>query len=547
MLPLRARWPHLTEETIRAVQPQAGGRARGRDGARAGRHRARRSSCRRPRAAAARPSSCCPGPPRELQPMWRDGDRRPTPFAHAIRGATVYEQRMLRLFGLPESEIATTLRAAEARRRGARPDRGHDLRARRRARDRHPLRAARRARSTTRSSAIVRERHADALFSDDGSDVDEQVAAMLVAQGLTVAVAESCTGGLVLARLTDRPGPRRSCAAASSSTPTTSRTELAGVPAELIEAPRRRLRGGRRRRSRTARASASAPTSGSASPASPGPTAARPRSPSDSSGSRCRAPTGGGSCAAPTSAAAAPTCASARRPRRCTCCGACCWAPPTRRPRERRDAAVRRRRASASAVRDAARALGARRGRARRARAPAADRESLHLTLCFLGEQPPSAVAEIAAALASDGAEPSPPSRSCASARRPGCRRGVRACSRSGSATLWRAARAAATALVGELAAPSAGSRRPRALPPAHHRRAHARPAASAPASCLRRRRCSFAPAGGDAVSLRRSTRGGARYDALASRRRVAGRRRRRVPSATSRTGGLPDPSATGA
>ena len=46
--------------------------------------------------------------------------------------------------------------------------------------------------------AFVRARHADTLFSDDGSTIDEQVAALLVEQGLTVAAAESCTGGLVL-------------------------------------------------------------------------------------------------------------------------------------------------------------------------------------------------------------------------------------------------------------------------------------------------------------------------------------------------------------
>ena len=38
---------------------------------------------------------------------------RPTRSRHAIAGRTVYEQRMLRLFGIPESEIAETLRVAE--------------------------------------------------------------------------------------------------------------------------------------------------------------------------------------------------------------------------------------------------------------------------------------------------------------------------------------------------------------------------------------------------------------------------------------------------
>ncbi len=52
--------------------------------------------------------------------------------------------------------------------------------------------------------ALIAERHARTLFSDDGSTVDDQVAALLA--GRRAAVAESCTGGLMAARLTERPG-----------------------------------------------------------------------------------------------------------------------------------------------------------------------------------------------------------------------------------------------------------------------------------------------------------------------------------------------------
>ncbi|HEV2820671.1 MAG TPA: molybdopterin-binding protein, partial [Solirubrobacteraceae bacterium] len=54
-----------------------------------------------------------PGPPRELQPMWRDAVVKEA-FRAAIAGAGELRQRMLRLFGIPESEIAETLRRAEA-------------------------------------------------------------------------------------------------------------------------------------------------------------------------------------------------------------------------------------------------------------------------------------------------------------------------------------------------------------------------------------------------------------------------------------------------
>ena len=57
-----------------------------------------------------------------------------------------------------------------------------------------------------RSRRVVRERHADTLFSEDGSTIDEQVASLLAEHALTIATAESCTGGLLAGRLTDLAG-----------------------------------------------------------------------------------------------------------------------------------------------------------------------------------------------------------------------------------------------------------------------------------------------------------------------------------------------------
>ncbi len=59
---------------------------------------------------------------------------------------------------------------------------------------------------------------------------------MLVEQGLTVAVAESCTGGLLLGRLTDRPGSSAYLRGGIVAYANEVKEELAGVPAELIEA-----------------------------------------------------------------------------------------------------------------------------------------------------------------------------------------------------------------------------------------------------------------------------------------------------------------------
>ena len=53
-----------------------------------------------------------PGPPRELHEMWEMA-RSTDAFRAAIAGARTYRRGIVRLYGLPESEIANTLRAAE--------------------------------------------------------------------------------------------------------------------------------------------------------------------------------------------------------------------------------------------------------------------------------------------------------------------------------------------------------------------------------------------------------------------------------------------------
>jgi nicotinamide-nucleotide amidase len=233
VLPLHARWPHLTEETIResnrkqaliplgATVLEPVGTAPGLVVA--------------PASGRAGPTVVVlPGPPRELQPLWERATQTEL-FAHAIRDATVYEQRMLRLFGLPESEIATTLRAVAAA--GVPIEqieittcvRGGELEIV----TRFEPQAADVYADFER---IVRERHARVLYSDDGSHVDDQVAAMLRQQGLTVAVAESCTGGLLAARLTDLPGSSDYARGGIVAYSNEVKIGLAGVPAELIEA-----------------------------------------------------------------------------------------------------------------------------------------------------------------------------------------------------------------------------------------------------------------------------------------------------------------------
>jgi nicotinamide-nucleotide amidase len=145
-----------------------------------------------------------PGPPRELQPMW-EAAAATDAFQAAIAGAIHYETAMLRLFGIPESEIAETLRRARAE--GVDIDALEITTCLRRGEVEVVTRyEPGQADVYAAFERVVRERHADTLFSDDGRSVDQQVAALLRARGWTIATAESCTGGLLAGRITDPAG-----------------------------------------------------------------------------------------------------------------------------------------------------------------------------------------------------------------------------------------------------------------------------------------------------------------------------------------------------
>ncbi|HEY5044531.1 MAG TPA: competence/damage-inducible protein A [Solirubrobacteraceae bacterium] len=178
-----------------------------------------------------------PGPPRELQPMWSAAVKTEALRA-AIAGATEYRQRMLRLFGIAESEIAETLRAAE--REGVELSRLEITTCLKRGEVEVVTRYEPGEQGVYDAfEAVVRNRHADTLFSDDGSTVDDQVAALLRgkdgASTQTIATAESCTGGLLAARLTDPPGASDYVKGGIVVYANDAKVAQAGVPPELIE------------------------------------------------------------------------------------------------------------------------------------------------------------------------------------------------------------------------------------------------------------------------------------------------------------------------
>jgi nicotinamide-nucleotide amidase len=80
----------------------------------------------------------------------------------------------------------------------------------------------------------LRERHGREIFSEDTSRVDDQVARLLA--GRRIATAESCTGGLLAARLTERPGSSGYVAGGVVAYANEAKVQLLGVDPALIEA-----------------------------------------------------------------------------------------------------------------------------------------------------------------------------------------------------------------------------------------------------------------------------------------------------------------------
>ena len=172
-----------------------------------------------------------PGPPRELHPMWEVAVQT-EPVQAAIAGRTSYDQAMVRMFGLPESGLAETLRDAESEVDGF--EALEITTCLRRGEIEMVTRYEPAAEGAYESLlGLLRERHAREIFSEDGSRIDDRVASLLA--GRRVATAESCTAGLVAARLTDRPGSSAYVAGGVVAYANEAKVRLLNVDPALIE------------------------------------------------------------------------------------------------------------------------------------------------------------------------------------------------------------------------------------------------------------------------------------------------------------------------
>ncbi len=145
-----------------------------------------------------------PGPPSELEPMF---DAEVAPLLSARSGAerTVIRSRTLRVIGMGESN-------AEELIRDLMNDANPTVAPYAKTAEVH-LRVTSRAGSDAEAdamnaerAAIIRERLGDVVYGEDETTLEDAVVALLKARGKTVAVAESCTGGLLAGRITNVAG-----------------------------------------------------------------------------------------------------------------------------------------------------------------------------------------------------------------------------------------------------------------------------------------------------------------------------------------------------
>jgi nicotinamide-nucleotide amidase len=173
-----------------------------------------------------------PGPPRELQPMW-EAAVEAEPVRELLGRATPLRGYTMRMFGVPESEIAKSLREME--RDGIELGAVEITTCLRRGEIEIDVRYRDEA---ERVAVGVREelvrRHPRETFSVDGETIDARVATLLL--GHRLALAESCSGGLMAARVTDLAGASEYFAGGVVAYSNEAKAELLGVDPGLIEA-----------------------------------------------------------------------------------------------------------------------------------------------------------------------------------------------------------------------------------------------------------------------------------------------------------------------
>ena len=170
-----------------------------------------------------------PGPPRELATVWGRALELEPVAALRERAGTLL-RHTLRVYGVGEPAVARAFAAAGGDAAGTRTTicaRALEVEVTIRA---EPERKA----GLEALVAGLREQLGEAIYSEDESPLSEHVLVLLRGLGLHLAVAESCTAGLVAARLADIPGSSDVLLGGVIAYADEVKRDLLGVPAALL-------------------------------------------------------------------------------------------------------------------------------------------------------------------------------------------------------------------------------------------------------------------------------------------------------------------------
>jgi len=173
-----------------------------------------------------------PGVPKEMQAMFSQGLKQA--LEERFTGKLFIKRRVLRTFGLPESKINEAINDILKKENPVvgltAKETGVDIRiiARETSAELSQVLAE-------RTDARIREKLGDAIYGVDGQDMEEVVGALLKQRRLKLSVAESCTGGLIGARITNIPGSSEYFERGVVTYSNAAKTELLGVPAALMD------------------------------------------------------------------------------------------------------------------------------------------------------------------------------------------------------------------------------------------------------------------------------------------------------------------------
>ncbi|MDR0839236.1 MAG: competence/damage-inducible protein A [Oscillospiraceae bacterium] len=172
-----------------------------------------------------------PGPPGECRAMIESGL---VPYLKKLSGDEIFSHN-IHIFGMSESSVEARLR--ELMTRSENPTLAPY------AKDGEVMLRAT-ARAATREGAeallrpmieAVRETLGDLIYGIDTDSLENTVVTALRERGMTIAVAESCTGGLLAKRITDIPGASKVFLGGVTAYTNEAKIALVGVPRETVE------------------------------------------------------------------------------------------------------------------------------------------------------------------------------------------------------------------------------------------------------------------------------------------------------------------------